>query len=159
MLLEALGGEVSNALNHVDGVLEAKAIVMIPENNDLTTDKKPLPSASVFVKYRPTLEGKPPLEENRIKSFVATAVPEMKPENVTVLLSQAQPVGGDVNPDSRMVDVLGLRMTASSVGQFKLMMGFVGLLVLLMIGFTGWSMMKGGAQVKPQRVVRRPPEA
>jgi type III secretion protein J len=157
MLLEALGGEVSNALNHVDGVLEAKAIVMIPEANDLTTQAKPLPSASVFVKYRPTLEGKPPLEESRIKAFVATAVPEMKAENVTVLLSQAQPVSSDINPDSRMVDVLGLRMTASSVSQFKLMMGFVGLLVLLMIAFTGWTMMKGGATGQPKpRPVPRP---
>ena len=159
MLLEALGGEVSNALNHVDGVLEAKAIVMIPEENDLSTQQKPLPSASVFIKYRPTLEGKPPLDEGRIKAFVASAVPEMKAENVTVLLSQAQPIASDLNPDQQMVDVLGLRMTKASVNQFKLMMGFVGLLVLLMIGFTGWTMMKGGgAQPRPRPAPRPRPE-
>jgi type III secretion protein J len=160
MFLEALGGEVSNALNRIDGVLEAKTIVMIPEDNDLTQpDKKPHPSASVFVKYRPTIEGKSPIDEQRIRNFVSTAVPEMKPEFVTVLLSEAQPVNQDVNPDTRMVDVVGLRMTAGSVGQFKLMMGLVGLLVLVMIGFTSWTLMRGAPQAKPMRARSRPPEA
>src|SRR5688572_21987932 len=41
MFLEAIGGEVSNSLNRVQGVLEARTIVMIPEVNDLTQpDKK-----------------------------------------------------------------------------------------------------------------------
>lgn len=157
MLLEALGGEVSNALNHVDGVLEAKAIVMIPEHNDLTSDQKPAPSASVFVKYRPTLEGKPPIDEAHIREFVANAVPEMKPDHVTVLLSQAQAPGGDINPDSRLVDVMGIRMTASSVTQFKLVMAAVGLLVLLMIGFSAFTLLRGGnANGAPARRRARP---
>lgn len=160
MLLEALGGEVSNALNHVDGVLEAKAIVMIPEHNDLTQpDKKPQPSASVFVKYRPTLEGKPPLDEAHIRAFVANAVPEMKPDNVTVLLSQAQAPGSDVNPDSRLVDVMGIRMTAGSVSQFKLVMAAVGLLVLMMIGFSAFTLVRGGNSAGPATRRRARPEA
>ena len=58
----ALGGDVANALNRVDGVLDARAVVMIPEANDLASeDKKPLPTASIFIKYRPTAEGRPPL--------------------------------------------------------------------------------------------------
>src|SRR5262245_48529932 len=40
MFLDALGGEVTNALNRVDGVLEARAIVMIPENNDLAQEDR-----------------------------------------------------------------------------------------------------------------------
>jgi len=160
MLLEALGGEVSNALNHVDGVLEAKAIVMIPKDNDLAQpDKKPQPSASVFIKYRPTLEGKPPLDETRIRAFVASAVPEMKPENVTVLLSQAQTPGSDVNPDSRLVDVLGIRMTAGSVSQFRLVLLGVGLLLVLMIAFSGYTLFKGGNVSSPAARRRPRPEA
>lgn len=161
MLLEALGGEVSNALNHVDGVLEARAIVMVPEHNDLTQpDKKPQPSASVFVKYRPNLEGKPPLDEQRIRSFVATAVPEMKPENVTVLMSQAQLPGSDVNPDSRMVDVMGIRMTAGSQTQFRIVLGGVGILLLLMLGFSVFTLVRGGAGAQQTPRTRRPrPEA
>jgi type III secretion protein J len=58
MFIEALAGEVSNALNRVPRVLEARTIVMIPEVNDLTQpDKKPQPSASVFIKYAPEDEG------------------------------------------------------------------------------------------------------
>src|SRR6185436_5805611 len=71
MLLEALAGEVSNSLNRYPGVLEAKVIVNIPEVNDLTQpEKKPLPSASVFIKYA---EGRreSPIDERAVAKFVA----------------------------------------------------------------------------------------
>ena len=90
MLLKALGGEVSNALNQIDGVLEARAIVMIPENNDLTQpENKPMPSASVFIKYRPGPKDESPIKREDVQQFVSTAVPELKPAAVTVLLTPA----------------------------------------------------------------------
>ncbi|MFY0529948.1 hypothetical protein ACN28I_44535 [Archangium gephyra] len=77
MLLKALGGEVSNALNQIDGVLEARVIVMIPENNDLAQpENKPEPSASVFIKYRPGLKNDSPIKREDVQQFVSTAVPE-----------------------------------------------------------------------------------
>jgi type III secretion protein J len=146
MFIEALGGEISNALNRVPGVLEARTIVMIPESNDLTLpDRKPQPSASVFVKYRAVAEGRPPLNDEQIKAFVATAVPEMKKEFVTVLMTQAQPPEAEVNPELRMQTVLGLRMAKGSADQFKLMVGIVGLVVLAMAGFTAWNFVRGSA--------------
>jgi type III secretion protein J len=161
MFIEALGGEVSNALNRVPGVLEARTIVMIPEVNDLTQpEKKPLPSASVFVKYRPVIDGKTPLSDDQIKSFVATAVPEMRKEAVTVLMTQAMPPESEVNPESRQVTVLGLRMAKQSADQFKVMVAVAGLLVLAMAGFTTFNFVRGGNSGQSrgrQRV--RPPEA
>ena len=144
MFLEALAGEVSNALNRIDGVLEARTIVTIPEVSDLTQeDKRPLPSASVLVRYRPTAEGRAPLDEERIKSFVATAVPEMRREAVTVLLSEAQAPSADVPLEQRHVEVLGIVMTAGSASQFKLIMGLTGLVVLAMAGFTAFMFLRG----------------
>lgn len=145
MFIEALGGEVSNALNRVPGVLEARAIVMIPEVNDLTQpDKKPLPTASVFIKYRPVREGKVPVDVEAVRAFVATAVPEMRKENVTVLLTLASDPESEHNPENELKSVLGLRMTAASAGQFKSMVGITGLLVLVMAGLTAWNLVRGG---------------
>ncbi|MBJ6763104.1 type III secretion protein [Myxococcaceae bacterium JPH2] len=163
MLLKAMGGEVSNALNQIDGVLEARAIVMVPENNDLTQpENRPMPSASVFIKYRPGDGGKPPIEPTAVKQFVATAVPEMKPDAVTVLMTQALPPAAETDSESRLQDVLGLRMTASSAGTFKMMMGGAFLLVLAMLGLTAWTFMRGGASAapaaRPARGRGRPPE-
>ncbi|MBI3186084.1 MAG: type III secretion protein [Myxococcales bacterium] len=158
MYIEALGGEVSNAFNRVPGVLEARAIVVIPEVNDLTQpDKKPLPSASVFVKYRPLTDGKLPLTDDQVKSFVATAVPEMKRDNVTVLMTQAMPPEAEVNPDMHMQTVLGLRMTKPSAEQFKIMVAVAGLLILAMAGLTVWNFMRGSGGPSHARPRSRPP--
>ncbi len=145
MLLKALGGEVSNALNQVDGVLEARAIVMIPENNDLTQpEDRPKPSASVFIKYRPGPKNEPPIRREDVQQFVATAVPELKPDAVTVLLAPAQAPMADVTAESRLQAVMGLQMTAASVNQFRIMAAVSTLLVLASIGLAAWALMRGG---------------
>ncbi len=155
MMLEALAGEVSTALNKVDGVLEAKAIVMLPERNDLSQpDKRPQPSASVFVKYRPNAEGRPPLDERAVKAFVSTAVEDLKVENVTVLMTPAQPPSSLVS-DDRFQDVIGIRVAATHAGQFKMMVAVVALLVIGLALFAGWTFLRGGTPAPARRPVRR----
>ena len=158
MWLQALGGEISNGLNGIDGVLDARVIVMVPENNDLTQpENKPMPSASVFLKFRPSREGRPPVAADDIRRIVATAVPELKAEAVTVLLTQALPMSAEVGASNRLQDVLGLRMTAGSATQFKLIVAGAALLILAMAAFSTWNVMRGGAA--PQRRARaRSPE-
>jgi type III secretion protein J len=155
MLLKAMAGEVSNALNQIDGVLEARVIVMIPEVNDLTQpENKPMPSSSVLLKYRPNDEGNPPIGPDAIKQFVATAVPEMKPSAVTVVMTPALPPSAEVNAESRLQDVLGLRMTAASAGQFRVMVAVAALLILAMMGLSAWILMRGGASGSSARPAR-----
>ena len=152
MLLKALGGEVSNALNQVDGVLEARVIVMIPENNDLTQpENKPMPSASVFIKYRPGEKNGPPLKIEEIQRFVATAVPELKPDAVTVLLSAASMPIAEEGADQGMKELLGIRMTASSLGTFRMMAAVAVLLILASLGLAAWPMFRGGGSASAAR--------
>jgi type III secretion protein J len=154
MFLDALGSELSMALNKIDGVLDARAIVMIPESNDLTQpDRRPLPSASILVKYRPMGEGRSPLNEEQIRRFVASAVPEMRPDAVTVILSQALPPQATSTAEGRLQDVLGLRMTAASAGQFKVGVAIVALLILAMAAFTTMNLLRSGggpAKARPR---------
>jgi type III secretion protein J len=159
MFLEAVQGEVQNGLNRVPGVLEARVIVNIPPREDLTQpENEPLPSSSVLVKYRLNAEGKAPLNETQVKAFVAAAVEKLRPENVTVIMTQAQPPSAEVNGEA-FKDILGIRVAATSANEFKTMVGVAGLLILLMTAFTTWNFLKGGSQtpVRPRRV--RPPEA
>ncbi|WP_224369356.1 type III secretion protein [Hyalangium versicolor] len=155
MMLKAVAGEVSNALTKVDGVLESNVIVNIPETNDLTQpDKKPMPSASVMVRYRPTLEGKPPLTEKEVQQFVSSAVQELTPDKVTVLLTPALAPVAETNPENRLQDVFGLRMTAASASEFRVVVALVSIFVLGMIGLSAWVLMRGsggGAAGRPAR--------
>jgi len=144
MLLDAVAGEVSNAINKVDGVLEARVIVQIPEKNDLSQpDKKPTPTASAFIRYRPTMEGKPPIDSHLVALFVSTAVEDLKPDNVTVVMSEARLPSADTNPGTRIVDVFGLRMAASSIGSFKTYAITAMMLIFAMAGFCGWTFLRG----------------
>lgn len=154
-LLHGLSGAVSNALNKVDGVLEARAIVMIPERNDLSSpDKKPITSASVLVKYRPSLEGRPPLDEMAVKRFVATAVEDLRPENVTVILAAATlptPNAGDES----FVEMLGMRVSKTSAGTFRVALIGAALVMIAMAFVTVWTMMRSsGSSAAPARARR-----
>jgi hypothetical protein len=48
---------------------------------------------------------------------------------------------------------MGLRMTAASAGQFKVMAALAALLILVMTGFTTWNFVRVGAlpKVKKER--------
>ena len=143
MFIEALGGEISNSLNRIPGVLEARVIVMIPETNDLTQpDKKPMPSVSVFIKYRAGLDDKAPVTDAEVKEFVATAVPELRRESVTVMMKRAAAAEVDQSMEQREQTVMGLRMNKSSADTFKVMVGFGALLVLAMAGLTAFAFIR-----------------
>ncbi len=150
MFLEALGGEVSNALNRVPGILGARTIVMIPEVNDLTQpDKKPMPSASVLITYL-KVDGKPPLGADDIREFVSRAVPELKPENVKVLMTEQLLVIEDPE-EERMVRILGIRVDKASAGTLKAMLAIFAVLFLAMAGVTAFlALRRPGGSKKPR---------
>ncbi len=132
MFIEALAGEVTNALNRIPGVLEARCIVMIPEVNDLTQpEKKPLPSASVLLKYT-NVDGKPPVGETDVKEFVSKAVPELKPEAVKVLMTEAKFVTEEGGDEVRMQSLLGMKVEKASAGTLKTLVGVLAIIILLM---------------------------
>lgn len=146
MLLEAMGGEVSMALNKIDGVLDVRTIVVTPDVSDLALpENRPPNTASVLVRYRGIAGANaPPLSEEQIRKFVASSLPDMKPENVAVVLSRALPPRASASSeDGQLKDVLGMRMTAASAGTFRLFATSAALLVLAMAGLTAFQFLRG----------------
>jgi type III secretion protein J len=135
MFIEALGGEASNALNRIPGVLEARVIVMIPEVTDLTQPElKPKPSASVLIKYI-LGDGKPPVSVIDIQEFVARSVPELVKENVKVLMIEAKSSSRTKEDlELLMTEHLGVRLEKKSVGTFRT---WIAVPTLLFLGVTG----------------------
>jgi type III secretion protein J len=155
IMLQALGGEVANVLNKVDGVLAAEAVISLPEVTDLTQpENKPLPAASIFVKYRPGVDGKPPLSEEQVKRFASRAVQELRPEAVEVLMTPSLPTNLDMGPEGRMQEVMGLQMTAGSATTFKMMAAGALLLIVALAGALGWSLTR--SPQAPARPRQRP---
>lgn len=151
MFIEALGGEVSNALNRIPGVLESRTIVMLPEINDLTQpEKKPMPSASVLIKYMAN-EGKPPVGIEDVQAFVANAVPELKKENVKVLMTEAKFVT-EVSEEPRLQRIMGVNVEKASAGTFKTIIGVFALLFIAMAAVTAFMVVRkpGGSRPAPR---------
>jgi type III secretion protein J len=87
LLMQALSGEVANIFGRIPSVLDARVIVNVPPTDELLpgTEKAPT-TASVFVRYRADSTGSQlGVSEEQLKRFVAGAVPDLKPERVTVV--------------------------------------------------------------------------
>lgn len=81
--LMGLTGEITRTLNSVDGVVDARVHVVLPENSPLLDRSQWSPTtASVLIKHRGS---KPPLEEAEVKTLVAKSVQGLTPEQVAVV--------------------------------------------------------------------------
>jgi type III secretion protein J len=82
-LLVGLTGEMTRTLKMVEGIVDARVHVVLPENSPLL-DKSQWspPTASVFLKYRGT---RPPLSDIEIKTLVAKGVEGLNADQVVVV--------------------------------------------------------------------------
>ncbi|MES2505025.1 MAG: hypothetical protein V4534_09145 [Myxococcota bacterium] len=89
--LRAIQGEVENMLKVLPGIIEARVIVVMPDPSvvrDLHS-APPHATASVAVVYNPIdSKGTPPVKAEEIKFLVASAIEDLTPAYVSVLMSQ-----------------------------------------------------------------------
>ena len=110
--VEALAGEIERTLETVEGVVNARVHLVLPEPDPLAVDGKPrVPAqAAVLLKAR---AGRPvPILESEVQKLVAGSVPSLERAAVAVVVTPA-PEGPAV-PATNLVAFGPLRMTASS---------------------------------------------
>ncbi len=85
----ALAGELAASLERIDGVLDARVHVALPEQRlALLDDAPPRPRASVLIKHR---AGSPPYDVDAVRELVAGALHGMSPADVSVMPVAAAP--------------------------------------------------------------------
>lgn len=151
-------GNIINALRKNPDVIDADVVINVPEKREFGAspgDEKKHPTASLIIKIRPTAEAQATLTEAKLQRVVASAIPDLDPRDVTVLISyvgglpstgapgQAPPVitaGGPTTPliapskPSNTVTVAGVEVASESSNRLKIYLGvFLGLLALLSI--------------------------
>lgn len=122
--LVGLTGEITRTLNSVDGVVDARVHVVLPENSPLVDKSQWSPTtASVLIKHR---GAKPPLEEAQVKTLVAKSVEGLSPEQVAVVYKQVYAMK---NPPQDVQFYLGnQQLTVLAVG----LMAVLALLTLVL---------------------------
>lgn len=129
----ALGEEVAQTLQQIDGVLVARVHVVMPEAPELGQEAKPS-SAAVFIKQKVgyDLDFLVP----QIRRLVANSIEGVKYEEVSVVLVEAQPQDhGEVSKDDDVVETLpGLRVSAGASTVVWLWVAAAVLVLLAMAG-------------------------
>lgn len=122
----ALSQEISNTLSNIDGVVQARVHVSVPEKNPLAD--KPVPAtASVFIKHRPGLDLTQ--QVGKIKALVVNAIEGLPYDNVTVALFPAEPMPAPQAPTAsttlRTTGLGPVLMGVAGVGTLALLAAFV----------------------------------
>lgn len=101
-----LSQELSNTISQIDGVVQARVQLAMPEADPLSDKTRPS-SASVFIKYRPgvSLDG----QIGPIKALVVNSVEGLTYDNVTVAMFAAQPLPTMAPPSPASKMLAGLQ--------------------------------------------------
>lgn len=111
--------ELSHSIRDIDGVIEARVHLTMPEPDPLSKEVKPA-SASVFVKYRPGFNLRS--ETGAIKSLVTNAVEGLTYDRVSVIMTPSRSVPRVASNTVSIASILNLRFV-------------VILIALVLIGF------------------------
>lgn len=133
-----LSQELSRTLTEIDGVVQARVHLALPEDAPLAETKAPA-SASVFIKYRPGTDINGQI--GKIKALVVNSIEGLKYENVSVETFAAQPAP---------VPVAGVGDGDAGGGLVALLIGG-GVLVLGLLGYPAFRRWR----LRRQAAVRR----
>lgn len=83
-----IGGDIVNSLRRIPRVVEASALVSIPDDNPLrdVNEAKPKPKAAVIVSFLPDEKGNSPISTEDIQKYVQASLPELRSTEVAVQL-------------------------------------------------------------------------
>jgi type III secretion protein J len=129
---EALSGEIARTLETVEGVVNARVHLVLPELDPLAMDGKPRVAAQAAVLLK-TRAGRPaPIEERDVQKLVAGSVPGLELSAVAVVVTPALdlpalPAATGVN----LASLGPLRMTPGSRG--VVLVGLVAVLALVVL--------------------------
>lgn len=128
---QALAGELARTLESVRGVIEARVHLALPEAAELPTlEAAPAaPSASVLLRISTPAT---PLPVDDVKRLVAGAVPGLSPTGVSVVLVPEPPPSRP--PTDGLVSVAGIRVSPSSAGGMRVILGAALIVIVLLAG-------------------------
>lgn len=103
----ALQGELTRTIREINGVLDARVHIVMPERRLFARDERPA-TASVFLQLRPGFQ----LNANQVRGIahlIARSVEGLEPENITIVDNWGQVLSDVLRPDSiGLVDGAGL---------------------------------------------------
>jgi type III secretion protein J len=110
--VEALAGEIARTLETVEGVVNARVHLVLPEPDPLAADGKPRVLAQAAVLLKARAGGPAPILESEVQKLVAGSVPSLERAAVAVVVTPA--AEGPMPQGTNLVALGPLRMTTGS---------------------------------------------
>jgi len=130
---EGLSEQLATTIRKMDGIIDANVQITFPQEGE---EEKQL-TASVYVKHRGILDNPNSLTITKIKRFIASAIPGLKPEDVSVVTDRALFADISLEPlelleeQRNFVSVWTVVIANNSITRFRLI--FYAFIILLFI--------------------------
>ncbi|WP_348663326.1 type III secretion system inner membrane ring lipoprotein SctJ [Chlamydia vaughanii] len=124
---EGLSEQMASTIRKMDGIVDASVQISFTTENE---DNLPL-TASVYIKHRGVLDNPNSVMTSKIKRLVASAVPGLATENVSVISDRASYSDITINgpwglsDEIDYVSVWGIILAKSSLSKFRLIFYFL----------------------------------
>lgn len=158
LYLEATTGELGKTIEAINGVIDARVHVVLPDSDILKNELQgpTQPKAAVLIKYKVDRNGNAPYRAEDIRQLVANSIEGLKPTDVTVVSSQ---VYSDRPPEMIFVGPLKVSRDTrnpliAGVGLFVLVIVFL-VVVMMMMAKSSMSLKKEVGRLKAAAAASR----
>lgn len=128
--LYAMQEELAHTVASIDGVLEARVHLVLPEQDQLGRELQ-TPSAAVFVKHVDDARHDPITHQVEIRKLVAAAVPSLVEDRIVVTFFP-MPAKTEQSGPPPLQNVLGVRVAAESAMRLRWMLGIAAALCVIL---------------------------
>lgn len=142
---EGLSEQLASTIRKMDGILDADVQISFPRDEE---EKQPL-TASVYIKHQGVLDNPNSLIVMKIKRLVASAVPGLTVDNVSVITDRAtfadlslSPTNSEGVEEKEYVSIWSIVLTKESAARFRLIFYTFILLLFLVVCTLIWMVWK-----------------
>lgn len=141
---EGLSEQLASTIRKMDGIIDANVQITFPSDEEST---KPL-TASVYVKHRGILDNPNSLAITKIKRLVASAIPGLTVENVSVITDRALyaditlQTPQQLEEERQFVSIWSIVIAKDSVFRFRLIFYTFIILLFILICILAWMIWK-----------------
>lgn len=136
----ALSEELAETVSRIDGVVDARVHVVLPNNDPFSEQVRPS-SAAVYIKHRVDID----LSASRaeIKDLVAKSIEGLNSDNIEVFMDQVVPLPAPLPSERHYARVLGVQLAPDSLLQFWLLVGGLFSAAAINLALMLWYVFRG----------------